>query len=172
MKIAITGIPGSGKTTLAGALAVEFGLPVVSSGDIARRLDPEALARGEMANMRVLAQALMQTLDPLDGWILDGWPRTVAQYQLLDPEARLILLTCRADVAIDRQLLRGREGDTEEIIAKRTHEQAELLGMGTAVGWAGEAAGWGATINTTRKQPDLIAHDVAAFLRGEKREAF
>ena len=176
--LAIAGIPGAGKTELATRLHAEFGWPVISTGDIARTVDPVSLAAGKLADEDKFRTAFLKAyydLRYLQGAmgrvILDGIPRSRAQLDLI-PEATIIALTCRIDIAIDRQISRGREGDYREIIEARTMEQADLLEVNRADGWLYIVAGWGRVINTQYKSPDTVAEQVAAYLRAEKREAF
>ncbi|MFQ5911230.1 MAG: adenylate kinase [Thermoplasmata archaeon] len=99
MNIAILGPPSSGKGTQASALAKEFGLPHISTGDILRsevdrntelgqaaasymaggKLVPDHLVIGRMANR--LSQE-----DCAGGFIVDGYPRTLEQAEALDKD--------------------------------------------------------------------------------------
>lgn len=176
--IMIAGIPGSGKTELAGRLHDAFGGTLISTGDIARRVDPDGVSQGKLADEAAfraafdvrLLQAIHEDPAPI---ILDGFPRNRTQMGYVEGfKTKLIALTCRPDVAVDRQMLRGRAGDTVHNIEVRTAEQMVLLEQNVADGWLYRAAGWVACINTTQKTPDQIAAGVIAYLRGEKREAF
>jgi len=176
--LAITGVPGTGKTTLALALSTQLGWPVVSTGNIARVTDPGGLARGGMANEAdfVVAfarhYALVRSLADTPV-ILDGIPRTVGQLGYLPADTtRVILLTARPDVAVDRLLRRGREDDTPELIERRMREQGALLQIDQADGWAFTIAGFHTAVNTSRKTPDMVAEGVIQYLLGNRTEAF
>jgi adenylate kinase family enzyme len=174
--IAITGIPGSGKTTLARGLAEARGWIVLGTGDIARRIDPESLVAGGMANEARFQVAFRAAMDAVDDWskplILDGIPRCQEQLVLLPYSTQIIGLTCRADIARDRLLRRGRPDDTPEIVARRVEEQSFLLDVRHADGWLYHVAGWGSVVNTSDKRPGVILRDVLAFLDGTKKQCF
>lgn len=97
MRLVLLGPPGAGKGTQAARLAERFSIPHVSTGDIFRAnvaeqtdLGREAQAymdRGdyvpdEVTN-RMVADRLAEP-DAADGFILDGYPRTVAQAETLE----------------------------------------------------------------------------------------
>lgn len=97
--IVLLGAPGAGKGTQAAVLAGRLGLPHVATGDLFRAavregtpLGVEAqryMARGELVPDRLAARLLMERLDQPDatgGVILDGFPRTRAQAEVLDGE--------------------------------------------------------------------------------------
>jgi adenylate kinase len=97
MRIILLGPPGAGKGTQAKRLIERYGLPVVATGDIfrdqIRRQTPLGLAareyvdRGEYVPDDITTKMVLQRLDEPDareGFILDGFPRTVPQAQSLE----------------------------------------------------------------------------------------
>jgi adenylate kinase len=102
MRIIIMGPPGSGKGTYSTRLAHNIGIARVSTGDIfrdlAKRKDnlgkqvTDIMRRGELLPdeivLRILEERLSQP-DTRKGFILDGFPRTVAQAKDLDNIATL-----------------------------------------------------------------------------------
>lgn len=175
--IAIAGIPGSGKSTLAAGLHEALGWPVLSTGDIARRIDPVSITNGGVAHPEFFARAFLaayREVRPTTGTlILDGIPRYREQIDLLPDRTILIGLTCRPDIAIERQIRRGRPGDDDvETVKFRTHAQAGLLEVDIADGWLYRLAGWGAVVNTSRDLPGDVTAGVVRYLTGTKREAF
>jgi adenylate kinase len=97
MRIVLLGPPGAGKGTQAARLAEKFGLATISTGDLLRehvqngtRLGRAARAymdRGEYVPDDLVVQMVMERLrepDADDGFILDGFPRTVPQAQALE----------------------------------------------------------------------------------------
>jgi adenylate kinase len=97
LNVIMMGPPGAGKGTQAGRFARERGLLKISTGDILREAikekNPTALAakakmdRGELVDdamiIAIVADRLGRT-DAKDGFVLDGFPRTVAQAKALD----------------------------------------------------------------------------------------
>ena len=96
MRVVFLGPPGAGKGTQAKMLAAEWGVPQIATGDMLReavahetKLGLEARAymgRGELVPDAVMIGVVAERLDKPDarsGFILDGFPRTVAQAEAL-----------------------------------------------------------------------------------------
>lgn len=112
MKIVMLGAPGAGKGTQAKMIAAGYGLPHVSTGDIFRAnvkggtpLGMEAKAymdKGELVpdelTVRILLDRVAQD-DCKNGYVLDGFPRTIPQAEVLDAE--LSKMGEKIDFAID-----------------------------------------------------------------------
>ncbi|HEY9765470.1 MAG TPA: adenylate kinase [Chroococcales cyanobacterium] len=107
MKIILLGAPGAGKGTQARLLSESAGIPQVSTGDIFRAaikngtpvgLEAKAyLDRGALVPDDVVVKIVAERLKEGDcarGFILDGFPRTVAQAEALEG-------ICPVDMAID-----------------------------------------------------------------------
>jgi adenylate kinase family enzyme len=174
--VAIYGPPGAGKTTTAMSVVKEFDGVYISSGDIAREVDPDALKRGQMADRVKLREGFMASLDvalrlmgePLI--VCDGIPRDPTDIELFDPEqTTFILLNVRPDIAIDRQLRRGRPDDTRDIIIKRTTEQRALMQMDDPDGWPWYLSAWNQRLTTDHHRPEEVARFVADYLLGFRR---
>ncbi|MDD7835223.1 MULTISPECIES: adenylate kinase [Paenarthrobacter] len=143
-RIIIMGPPGSGKGTQAVHIAKHFGVPAISTGDLFRAharertgLGLEAGAymdRGEFVPDHVTTNMLKQRLEEVDaanGFLLDGYPRTVMQIGALDELLAMrgqalgvvLALTVPDDELVARMLLRakeqGRRDDTEDVIQRR-----------------------------------------------------
>ena len=97
LNVIMMGAPGAGKGTQAGRFARDRGLPTISTGDMLREAihagDPVALAvkgrmdRGELADdatIIAIVKKRLQQPDAQGGFVLDGFPRTVAQARALD----------------------------------------------------------------------------------------
>jgi adenylate kinase len=93
----LLGAPGSGKGTQGGILAKRLGIPTISTGDLLRAEIAAGSALGEqvrqvLANGALVSDELVNDLvasrltreDCRKGFLLDGYPRTVAQAQYLD----------------------------------------------------------------------------------------
>ena len=153
MNLLVLGPQGSGKGTQAARLSEAYGIPHVSTGEmfrgaiaagseLGRRVEP-ILASGELVPDDLTAQLIRERLAEPDaerGFVLDGFPRNLAQAEALDAmlaeigrglEA-VLFFDISDDVAGER--LRGRareerrEDDAPEAIARRLeiyHEQTE-----------------------------------------------
>lgn len=97
MKLLIMGPPGAGKGTLATMINKYYNIPHISSGDMFREimakqtkvglLAKEYIDRGELAPDDVTIELMKERLDQDDvvnGFLLDGFPRTIVQAVALD----------------------------------------------------------------------------------------
>ena len=103
MKIVMLGAPGAGKGTQAEKLADKYGLPHISTGDIFRKNLKEGTDLGKEAKtymdagklvpdeltVRILLDRVGNS-DCQNGYILDGFPRTIPQAEALDTELHKI----------------------------------------------------------------------------------
>lgn len=101
MKIILIGPPGSGKGTQAARLHDRFAIPHLSSGEILRSevaagtdlgiLINGYMKKGEIGPAELITEVVLAYIDAHcpDGFILDGFPRTVYQAQRLDARHRL-----------------------------------------------------------------------------------
>lgn len=102
--IILLGAPGAGKGTQAAMIAEEFKVPHISTGDILRRNMKEGTPLGLKAKAFVesgglvpdevvigLVEDRLSQEDCKNGYILDGFPRTIAQAKALDKVARIDL---------------------------------------------------------------------------------
>ncbi|XP_043106276.1 GTP:AMP phosphotransferase AK3, mitochondrial [Puntigrus tetrazona] len=92
----IMGAPGSGKGTVSGRIAQSFALKHLSSGDLLRAnieaktdlglLMKSCIDQGQLVPDDVISRLILSSLRGLEqsGWLLDGFPRTVAQAEALD----------------------------------------------------------------------------------------
>ncbi len=112
MKIIMLGAPGAGKGTQAKMIAKEYGIPHISTGDIFRAnikegtdLGKEAktyMDAGQLVPDELTVKILLDRVakdDCKNGYVLDGFPRTIPQAEVLD-EA-LNKLGDKIDFAID-----------------------------------------------------------------------
>jgi adenylate kinase len=153
LNILLLGPQGSGKGTQAKRIAAEYGLAHVSTGDmlrdaiaegteLGRRVKP-ILQRGDLVPDDVMVELIRERLsreDAANGFVLDGFPRTIAQAEALDAMLRemgreltiVFELQLSDEVCIDRLLRRaeveGRTDDTPEAIRNRLeryHQETE-----------------------------------------------
>ncbi len=136
VRVIFLGPPGAGKGTQARRLALRWGVPQVATGDMLReaaqqgtRLGLEAkryMNRGALVPDEVVIglvdERLAQT-DAAPGWVLDGYPRTVAQAESLDRLLR------RARLELDRVIFF--DVSREELLRRLTGRRV-CRGCGTA----------------------------------------
>jgi len=114
MKIILLGAPGSGKGTQAEALSSALGIPAISTGNILREAIKAGTSLGQNAReytdtgrlvpddviIAIIGERLTES-DCADGFILDGFPRTIAQAEVLDASGALIDAVVSFEVADD-----------------------------------------------------------------------
>ena len=150
MRLIIMGPPGAGKGTQARYIAEHFSIPAISTGAIFRAnvtegtpLGVEAkkyMDAGEYVPDEVTNLMVRNRIDEPDaepGFLLDGYPRTVAQVEELDGMIAftghrldaVVVLTVDQDEVVQRLLQRaqteGRADDTEDVIRRRQEIYAE-----------------------------------------------
>jgi adenylate kinase len=152
VRILIVGPPGAGKGTQAAVLSEELGVAHISTGELFRAhvdrrselgrkveqyLDAGALVPDEVTNAMV-AQRLTDDVCRA-GFLLDGFPRTVSQAEVLEDLLRerdceidtVLAFDVPEEQVVARLLARGRGDDTEDVIRHRQQlyreETAPLL---------------------------------------------
>ena len=99
MKIIMLGAPGAGKGTQAKMIADKYGVPHISTGDIfranikngtelgmeAKKYMDQGLLVPDELTVRILLNRVAQD-DCKNGYVLDGFPRTIPQAEVLDSE--------------------------------------------------------------------------------------
>jgi adenylate kinase len=167
LDLLLLGPPGAGKGTQAKRIAADYGLPQIATGDMLR----EAMAdetelgkqvkpiydRGELVPDELVVALIRERLSRPDaraGFVLDGFPRTIAQAEALDEvlseihrdlDAVLELQLDEADAVrrlVGRAASEGRSDDTPDVVQRRMavyREQTEpivayYLGQGIVVG--------------------------------------
>jgi len=150
MRLILMGPPGSGKGTQASVIAARVGVPTISTGDIfrinvsretplgleaKRYMDAGEYVPDEVTNLMVCDR--IAEADAQDGFLLDGYPRTVAQVEELDAMLSahdqtidaVLVLTVDQDEIVQRLLRRagtqGRVDDTEDVVRHRQDVYAE-----------------------------------------------
>ena len=155
MRLILMGPPGAGKGTQARFVAEHFDIPAISTGDIFRAnvsqgtpLGVEAkryMDAGEYVPDEVTNLMVRNRIDEADaesGFLLDGYPRTLAQVTELDGMIEftghrldaVVVLAVDSEELVQRLLQRaqtdGRADDTEDVIRRRQEvylEQTEPL---------------------------------------------
>lgn len=144
MRIVLLGAPGSGKGTQAALLHERLGLPHVSTGELLRaavrnqtplgRAAKEILDKGELVPDEVMLSLIEERLSEPDvaaGFLLDGYPRNLAQAEALDrllerlgqPVDEAVQIDIDPEKIIARIARRaeqeGRSDDTAEVFRNR-----------------------------------------------------
>ncbi|MGQ0615767.1 MAG: adenylate kinase family protein [Acidimicrobiia bacterium] len=145
MRLVLMGPPGSGKGTQGAALADRFGVPVISSGELLRARvaagswsDVAAeIDRGELVADDVVLGLVREAIAADgrgDGYILDGYPRTVAQALHPDspPFDAVVVLAVPDEVARQRLAGRAREGRRDDADVAAVDRRLEEYHVETA----------------------------------------
>jgi adenylate kinase len=155
VNVLLLGIQGSGKGTQAKRIASEYGIPHIATGDMFRREIAEqsplgkqveaVLARGDLVPDETVVEMIRNRLaqpDAREGFVLDGFPRTMAQADSLDdmlteisrPLSIVFELQVPDEVARRRMEKRakeeGRGDDTPDVIDRRIqlyHDETEPI---------------------------------------------
>jgi adenylate kinase len=150
MRLLIMGPPGAGKGTQAAFIAEHHGVPAISTGDIFRRNVAEGTELGREAQRFMeageyvpdevtnsMVRNRLAEADTAHGFLLDGYPRTLAQVEELDSMLEpgghrldaVIVLEADRDELVQRLSHRaqveGRVDDTEDVIRRRLEVYAE-----------------------------------------------
>ena len=140
LQLIILGPPGAGKGTQAKNIVAEYAITHVSTGDMLRaevageskigKLAKEYMDRGDLVPDDIvlkMVEARLNAPDCRDGFILDGFPRTLVQADGLEQilarrdvkTIKVINLSVPDEVLVARMLARKRADDTEETIQNR-----------------------------------------------------
>jgi adenylate kinase len=144
MRIVLLGAPGSGKGTQAALMVKRLGMPHISTGDLLRNAVKQGtelglkaksiIDSGELVPDEMIASMLEERLgrdDMANGFILDGYPRNLAQARSLDemlerlgqPADQAIQIDVDPEQIIKRLAVRaeqeGRTDDSEDVVRNR-----------------------------------------------------
>ncbi|MEI6031141.1 MAG: adenylate kinase [Synechococcaceae cyanobacterium ELA739] len=175
-RLLFLGPPGAGKGTQAQRLAASHGLLHLSTGDLLRaevqagselgRQVEAVMASGELVSDDLVLAIVRNRLEHhQQGWLLDGFPRNLAQAEALDQLLaeldqrieQVVLMELDDGVLIQRLLSRGRADDNEQVIRHRLEVYREQtapliahyrqLGLLSAIEAAGSVEEIGARIS-------------------------
>ena len=153
MRLVLLGLIGAGKGTQAKLAAEQHGLLHISTGDMFReavsqgtelgKQANEFMTKGELVPDSLVIDMLLERIaqpDAEGGFILDGFPRTVAQAEALDEAltARGLSIDMAPFIRVPEEMLleriakraeiEGRADDTPEVAKRRLQEQSEGIG--------------------------------------------
>lgn len=139
-KVVLLGPPGAGKGTQAQVLCEHLNVPAISTGDMLREAVAEGselgrrvqdiMASGALVDDGTMAEVVRERLakpDARQGFLLDGYPRTLPQAETLEGildgmseelDAVLLVEVPEGEL-VRRTLLRGRADDTESVVRER-----------------------------------------------------
>ncbi|VAW21128.1 Adenylate kinase [hydrothermal vent metagenome] len=153
MRIILMGPPGAGKGTQAKFLVDRYSIPQLSTGDILRTAIEEQtptglqakhiMARGDLVPDEIVCGIVAERLDDKaakNGFVLDGFPRTIAQAEALDEIMAekgialdaVISLEVKPEALIERIKTRAaesggsRDDDNVEVLRNRLEVYSEL----------------------------------------------
>lgn len=140
MRVVLLGPPGAGKGTQAVLLSEKLGVPHISTGDLFRANISQQTALGREAQKYMdagdlvpsdvtnrMVEARVGEPDAANGFVLDGYPRTVDQADALEKILEhngtaldaVLCFVVAEDTVVERMLARGRADDTEDVIRNR-----------------------------------------------------
>lgn len=184
-RLLIIGPPGAGKGTQAVKIAEKLNIPAISTGDIFRKNIKEETELGKEAKSYIdsgnlvpdsvtnrMVRARLAEEDAAGGFLLDGYPRNVAQVSELDDIlsdmgqeiGQVLLLVADNDELVQRLLGRaadqGRSDDNEEVIRHRLkvyeEETAPLVAIYTERGQVTQIDGLGEIDEVTTRILDAL----------------
>ena len=140
-KIVLLGPPGAGKGTQAALLAEQLGVPAISTGEMLREAVVSGsglgqkvqgiMASGALVDDGTMAEVVRERLarpDARQGFLLDGYPRTLPQAETLEEIltgagqelGAVLLVEVPEEELVRRAVLRGRgDDDREEVVRQR-----------------------------------------------------
>ena len=185
MKLLLIGPPGAGKGTQASKLSEVFGIPAISTGDIFREnvknqtplgveaksyMDKGEYVPDELTNK--LVRDRLKNSDCVNGFLLDGYPRTADQVQELDSILKetnskldaVVQLTADTDEVVRRLAKRaieqGRSDDTEEVLRNRLsvyeEQTAPLISVYESRGLLVKVDGLGEIASVTQRITEAL----------------
>ncbi len=182
MRLLLIGAPGSGKGTQAGLLAARFGLAHISSGDLLRQHVREQTSLGRRVQSYVDQGDLVPdgvVMDMLrkpvvaaaDGYVLDGFPRTVEQAEASYAVVRELGAEVQAAIHLDvpraelvrRLAARGRGSDDSEAVIEHRLQVYQERTVPLLEYYAGRE--WMFTVDGARPPEDVHEEIVRRILR-------
>jgi adenylate kinase len=146
MRLILLGPPGAGKGTQAQILVDTYNIPQLSTGDMLRAaiaaktplgLEAKAIVdRGDLVSDDIVSGIISERMDQADcanGFILDGFPRTIAQAEALDDMLdqkgskldAVVEIRAEPDILVKRIIQRAKDNggsradDNEDVLRKR-----------------------------------------------------
>ena len=132
IRLAVVGLPGSGKTTQARWLSIEFGIPCVSLREEVAALAKTDSLLGDALRVHISAPVwqplpdelalvvVTESIVDLDSWILEGFPRNREQaIAVLERLATVVHLDISAELSMQRMVGRARDPEDPATVSQR-----------------------------------------------------
>src|ERR1700691_611607 len=181
MRLLLIGAPGAGKGTQAERLAARFGIAHISSGDLLRQhvTDQTTLGlrvksyldRGDLVPDALVMDMLRKpVLAAADGYVLDGFPRTVEQAKASYAVVRTLGAEVQAAIHLDvprnelvrRLLARGRGSEDAASVVEHRLQVYQARTVRLLEYYAGRE--WMSTVDGARS-PDAVHDDIAGRIQ-------
>ncbi len=181
MRLLLIGAPGAGKGTQAERLAARFGIAHISSGDLLRqhvreqtplgRTVKSYLDSGDLVPDGLVMDMLRKpVLAAADGYVLDGFPRTVEQAKASYAVVRTLGAEVQAAIHLDvprdellrRLLARGRGSEDAESVVEHRLQVYQARTVPLLEYYAGRE--WMFTVDGARS-PDAVHDDIAGRIQ-------
>ncbi len=167
MKIILLGAPGSGKGTLAKKISSDFNIPQISTGDLFRAIVKEDSPLGQKVKSLIdngilvpdevtieIVKKRLSEQDCQNGYILDGFPRTVEQAKALEKLTHIdsiILVDLPFDVIIERLSSRRTCSGCGEIYSAQNYTSSTCEKCGASL------------IQRDDDKPEIIKHRLEVY---------
>ena len=150
MTIILLGPPGAGKGTQAGFISAHYGIPKISTGDMLRaaidaktqlgKTVQQVMARGALVSDDIIIAIVKERISQPDcqhGFLLDGFPRTVAQAEAL--RKAHIAIRCVLEIAVPDEVIISRMADrwvhpSSGRVYHRIHHPPKVVGCDDVTG--------------------------------------
>ena len=135
MRVILLGGPGAGKGTQAGFIKQEFGIPQISTGDMLRAHVKQGTELGRQAKVVMdagglvpddiiigMVKARLQDDDCRNGYLFDGFPRTIPQAEAMKTAG--VRIDAVVEIAVDdEEIIRRMSGRRVHLASGRTYHQ-------------------------------------------------
>jgi len=181
--IAVTGMPGSGKSTVARVIARRLGYPLLVMGDVVREevarrgleltvhnIEEVAKRLRELRGPGAIAELIVEKARALNtqGVVVDG-VRSLDEVKVLSSLGRVYIVAVHSppNLRFQRMISRGREGDVSSPEEFRFRDEANLrLGIGDVIALADYMIVNNSTLEKLIEEAERVAGEIENEARG------